>query len=267
VRRAPDSRAEARWDPARGEIDRDALDGADAVVHLAGEGVGAARWSAAHKKRVLESRVTGTTLIATTLAAMKSNAALVSSSAVGYYGLRGDEVLTESSSAGTGFLAEVAKAWEAATTPASDAGVRVVLLRTGIVLGRDGALKPMLPFFRLGVGGPLGSGKQWWSWISLADTVGLIRHAITSTAVSGPMNVTAPEPATNADVARALGKVLHRPSIVPVPAFALSLLKGREMTREAILASQRALPTVALATGYGFRHPELEGALAASLKR
>jgi uncharacterized protein (TIGR01777 family) len=261
------ARDAVRWDPTRAEIDRDALEGADAVVHLAGEGIGAKRWSAAQKRRVLESRVAGTTLIATTLASMKSNAVLVSASAVGYYGLRGDQILTESSTPGTGFLAEVCKAWEAATQPAADAGIRVVKLRTGIVLGRDGALKRLLPFFRLGVGGRLGTGKQWWSWISLADTVGLIRHAITSANVVGPMNVTGPDPATNADVSRALGRVLHRPAVVPVPSFALSLAMGPEFAREVILASQRALPTVALETGYSFRHPDLDGALAASLGR
>ena len=269
VRRAAGAPDEASWDPAAGTIDQPALQGVDAVVHLAGEGIGERRWSAAQKQRILSSRVDGTRLIASTLAAMheRNGAApvLVNASAVGYYGLRGDEVLTEESPAGTGFLADVVKAWEAATQPASDAGVRVVRLRSGIVLGRHGALGRMLPFFKLGIGGPLGSGRQWWPWIALDDVIGLIRHAIATPSLSGPMNVTSPNPARNKDVARALGRVLRRPAVVPVPAFALSLLMGRELTHEVILAGQRAVPEVALANGYRFVHSELEPALRAAV--
>jgi len=263
---APD---EASWDPGAGTIDRAALEGVDAVVHLAGEGIGERRWTAEQKERILTSRVDGTRLVASTLASMAGGGAgapvLVNASAVGYYGLRGDEELTEESPAGTGFLAEVVKAWEAATAPASEAGGRVVLLRSGIVLGRHGALGRMLPFFKLGLGGPLGNGHQWWPWVALDDVLGLIRHAIATPSLSGPMNVTSPNPARNKDVARALGRVLHRPSLLPVPAFALSLLMGRELTHEVILAGQRALPAVAEATGYRFVHPELEPALRAAV--
>lgn len=268
VRRPAKAEDEASWDPGAGTIDRAALEGVDAVVHLAGEGIGERRWSAEQKKRILFSRVDGTRLVASTLASMGANApVLVNASAVGYYGLRGDEELTEASAAGTGFLADVVKAWEAATAPASEAGGRVVMLRSGIILGRHGALGRMLPFFKLGLGGPLGSGRQWWPWVALDDVIGLVRHAITTSSLSGPMNVTSPNPARNKDVARALGRVLHRPSLLPVPAFALSLLMGRELTHEVILAGQRALPAVAQATGYRFVHPELEPALQAAVGR
>ena len=267
VRRDPTGAGEARWDPVGGHIDRVALGGTSAVVHLAGESIGARRWSRAEKARLVESRVAGTKLISATLAEVQPDAVLVSASAVGYYGVCGDEVLTESSPAGAGFLASLCVAWEQATAPASDAGMRVVRLRTGIVLGREGALGRMLPLFRLGLGGRLGSGKQWWSWIALADAVGLIRHAITTSSLTGPMNVTSPNPARFADVARALGRVLHRPTVLPVPALALGLVMGREMTREVILASQRALPEVAQQSGYQFQHTDLDAALAASLAR
>lgn len=263
---APGATDEASWEPAAGTIDRGALERADAVVHLAGEGIGERRWSAEQKQRILSSRVDGTRLIASTLAAMGPSApVLVNASAVGYYGLRGDEVLTEESPPGTGFLADVVRAWEGATSAAADAGVRVVLLRSGIVLGPHGALGRMLPFFRLGIGGPLGSGRQWWPWIALEDVVGLIRHAIDTPSLAGPMNVTSPNPARNKDVARALGRVLRRPALLPVPSFALSLLMGRELTREVILAGQRALPAVAEASGYEFVHRELEPALRAAV--
>jgi uncharacterized protein (TIGR01777 family) len=265
---APGAPDEASWDPEGGTIDRAALEGVDAVVHLAGEGIGERRWSDAQKQRILSSRVKGTSLVASTLAAMGADApVLVSGSAVGYYGLRGDEVLTEASSPGTGFLADVVKAWEGATEPASAAGVRVVLLRTGIVLGRHGALGRMLPFFKAGIGGRLGSGRQWWPWVALDDVVGVVRHAITTPSLSGPMNATAPNPARNAEVARALGRVLHRPSLLPVPAFALSLLMGRELTHEVILAGQRAVPAAAEASGYRFAHPDLEPALQVAVGR
>jgi uncharacterized protein (TIGR01777 family) len=268
VRREARAGDEASWDPAGGTLDRDALEGVDAVVNLAGEGIGERRWSPEQKQRILFSRVDGTRLLATTLASMGAAApALVNASAVGYYGLRGDEELTEESSAGAGFLADVVKAWEAATLPASEAGVRVVRLRTGIVLGRHGALGRMLPFFKLGLGGPLGSGRQWWPWVAIDDVVGLIRHAIATPSLSGPMNVTSPQPARNRDVARALGRVLRRPSVLPVPSFALSLLMGRELTHEVILAGQRALPAVAQASGYRFVHTELEPALRAAVGR
>ncbi|HEX7169009.1 MAG TPA: TIGR01777 family oxidoreductase [Acidimicrobiales bacterium] len=272
VRRPPAASDEATWDPAAGTVDRTAIEGAEAVVHLAGEGLGEKRWSDQQKKRILDSRVQGTTAIARAVADVTTanggtGPVLVSGSAVGYYGLRGDEVLTEKSSAGDGFLAHVVREWEAAAAPAAEAGARLVLLRTGIVLGRSragaGALSRMLPLFKLGLGGKLGSGRQWWSWVSLADEIGIVRHAIASDAVEGPINATAPNPATNADVAKALGKALHRPAVLPVPAFALGIVMGRELTREVALAGQRVLPAVAERTGYSFRHPTLDEGLAA----
>ncbi len=265
VRRAPRSAGEVRWDPPAGTIDAAALEGIDAAVHLAGEGIGEKRWSAAQKQRILDSRVLGTDLLARTLADLDAGpAVLVSGSAIGWYGPRGDEVLTEHSPPGTGFLAEVARHWELATAAAEAAGIRVVHLRTGIVLSRrGGSLGRLLPLIRLGVGGPLGTGRQWWSWVSLDDEVGLIRHAIGTPTVRGPMNATAPEPARNADVIRALGRALHRPTVLPAPSFALRLVLGREMADEVVLAGQRVVPEVATETGYGFRHPDLASAVAA----
>lgn len=268
VRREPSGAGQARWDPAAGTIDRDALERADAVVHLAGEGIGEKRWTDAQRRKILESRVQGTSTVARGLADIAADGkqrTLVSGSAVGYYGLRGDEILTEESSAGAGFLADVCKQWEASAEPAEAAGVRVVYLRTGIVLGPSGALGRMLPLFKLGLGGKLGSGKQWWSWISLPDEVGLIRHAIDTAGLSGPMNATAPHPATNAEITKTLAKVLNRPAIVPVPAFALSVVMGKELTDEVIMAGQRVLPEVAQTSGYAFRHPTLEEGLRAAI--
>ena len=272
VRRDASAADEASWDPAGGTIDRAAVERVDAIVNLAGEGIGEKRWTAEQKRKIRESRINGTTTVARALAEVHGSAAsrstgpvLVSGSAVGYYGLRGDEVLTEQSTPGTGFLADVAKEWEAATRPAEDAGLRVVHTRTGIVLGKEGAMSRMLPMFKLGLGGKLGSGAQWWSWISLTDAIGLFRHAIDTNAVAGPMNVTGPEPARFSDVAKALGKVLHRPALLPVPKFALSVVLGSELAEEVALAGQRALPEVALATGYMFEHRSLEDGLRASV--
>lgn len=269
VRREPAKPDEAAWDPSAGSIDRDALARADAVVHLAGEGIGEKRWTERQKRKILQSRIDGTSTVARALADLATDGVhpvLVSGSAVGYYGLRGDEVLTERSSAGTGFLAEVVKQWEAAAQPAVAAGVRVAWIRTGIVLGRSGAMGRMLPLFKLGLGGKLGSGRQWWSWISLADEVGIIRHAIDTPGLEGPINATAPNPATNAEITKALGRVLHRPAVLPVPTFALSIVMGKELTDEMIMAGQRAVPEVATSTGYTFRHPTLEEGLRAAVR-
>ena len=269
VRRPASGPDEATWDPAAGTIDAGALAGIDGAVHLAGEGIGDSRWSDEHKRRVLDSRVQGTTLLARTLAELSPRpAVLVSGSAVGFYGDRGDEVLTEDSSAGTGFLADVAREWEASTAPAEAAGIRVVHLRTGIVLsGKGGALKKALPIFKAGIGGNLGSGKQWWSWISLDDEVGLILHALRNESVRGPLNGTAPAPATNAQFSKALGRAVHRPVVMPVPKTALHVLYGREMAKEMMFASQRAMPERAKGTGYGFCHPTLEQALETALAK
>jgi uncharacterized protein (TIGR01777 family) len=247
------------WDPEGGRIDPAVLDGFDAVVHLAGEGIGEHRWSDEHKRRVLDSRVNGTRALARAVAASGSVKVLVSGSAIGYYGDRGDEELTESSSAGTGFLAGVAQQWEAA---AADAGVRTVLLRTGIVLSpKGGALGKQLLPFKAGAGGRLGSGRQWQSWVHIDDEVGAIVHALSNPDVSGPLNATAPNPVTNADFTKALGHALHRPAVLRVPPLALKAMFGREMTDEMLLAGQRVLPAKLSSTGYSFLHPELGQAL------
>jgi len=255
------------WDPDRGEIDAGALEGVGAVVHLAGEGIGNKRWNAEHKARVKDSRIRGTSLLAQTLAQLeKAPKVLVSGSAVGYYGDRGDEVLTETSRPGNDFLAEVCTAWEGATAPAKEAGVRVAHIRTGIVLsGRGGVLPKMLTPFRFGVGGKLGSGRQWVSWIALEDEVGAIVRLLEDESLSGPFNLTAPNPVTNADLTKAIGAALHRPTLIPAPAFALKAVLGPEMADELLLVSQRALPTRLLDSGFTFAHSEIGEALRVAL--
>lgn len=260
--RRPASGDTATWNPATGAIDRDALEGLDAVIHLAGEDISRGRWTTEKKHRIRQSRVAGTSLLADALGGLKHKpAVLVSTSAVGIYGDRGDEILTETSRTGDGFLADVGTAWEAATTPAAEAGIRVARLRFGIVLDpAGGALERMLLPFRLGVGGPLGSGKQWVSWLTRAELVRIIRFAIITPALAGPVNAVSPSPVTFAALARTLGQVLRRPALLPVPPFALRLLFG-EMADEMLLASQRCLPEALQAAGYQFQSPELEGAL------
>jgi len=255
------------WDPDRGDIDADGLEGVGAVVHLAGEGIGDRRWNEAHKAKVKESRRKGTSLLAETLAKLnKAPKVLVSGSAVGYYGDRGDEVLTESSRPGSDFLASVCTAWEAATAPAKEAGIRVAHIRTGIVLsGRGGVLPKMLPPFKFGAGGRLGSGRQWVSWIALEDEVGAIVHLLGDDTLAGPFNLTAPNPVTNAEMTKAIGAALHRPTLLPAPAFALKAVLGTEMAEELLLVSQRALPTRLLDSGFTFQHPELGEALEVAL--
>jgi uncharacterized protein (TIGR01777 family) len=255
--------SEPRWDPAKGEIDAGALEGADAVVHLAGVGIGDRRWSEDHKRAVLDSRVQGTTLVAKTLASLSQRPpVLVSASAMGYYGDRGDEVLTEGAGPGTGFLTEVCVQWEAATVAAEDAGVRVVHLRTGLVLSpAGGALKQMLLPFRLGAGGRIGSGRQWWSWISIGDEVGAILHLLGNETVRGPVNLTAPNPVTNAEFTKTLGRVLGRPTLLPTPTLALKALFGGDAVDEMFLGGQRVVPEKLLVSGYQFRHPTLDPTL------
>jgi uncharacterized protein len=262
VRRMPET-GEARWDPAAGQIDAAALEGHDAVVHLAGAGIGDHRWTDDHKRAVLQSRVKGTTLLAETIAALANKPeVLASSSAVGYYGLRGDEVLTEDSGPGTGFLSEVCQQWEAATAPAEDAGLRVVHFRTGLVLSPEGgALKQMLLPFKLGIGGRIGTGRQWWSWIAMEDEVGAILHLLDGGTARGPANLAAPNPVTNEEFTRTLNHVLRRPTLLPTPTFALKAMFGREAVEEMFLGGQRVQPARLQAESYGFRHPELEGAL------
>lgn len=251
------------WDPDRGEIDSEALEGVEAVVHLAGEGIGARRWNDEHKARVKDSRTRGTGLLAETLAKLgKAPKVLVSASGVGYYGDRGDEVLTESSRPGSDFLAEVCTAWEAAAAPAKEAGIRVAHMRSGVVLsGRGGALPRMIIPYKFGVGGKLGSGRQWMSWISLEDEVAAIVHLLADDSLSGAFNFTAPNPVTNLDMTKAIGAALHRPTLIPAPAFALKAALGPEMAQELLLVSQRALPTRLLDSGFTFAHPEIVDAL------
>jgi len=261
VRTAPQSSDDIVWDPMRGVLSPGDLEGADAVVHLAGEPL-AHRWTPARKRAIRESRVRGTELVARTIAALdRKPRVLLSGSAVGIYGDRGDEPLDEESALGSGFLAAVAREWEAASMAAADAGVRVVLLRTGIVLSpKGGALERLLLPFRMGVGGPIGSGRQWMSWISLDDHVRAMEHALATTGLRGPVNLVSPNPVTNAEFAATLGRVLSRPALVPVPAFALELAYG-EMARATILAGQRVMPKVLLRTEFHFAQPTLEQAL------
>lgn len=266
--RRPAGAGEVRWDPARGELSADALAGADAVVHLAGAGIGDHRWTAEYRREILESRVRSTTLLAERIAECGQRPpVLLSGSAIGVYGASDDRELDETSPAGAGFLADVCVQWEAATAAAAAAGTRVVHLRTGIVLTpKGGALKKMLPLFRLGAGGPFGNGRQWQSWISLDDEVGAIRHLLTAD-VHGAVNLTAPEPVDGRTFARTLGKVLHRPSLLPVPAFGPRLLLGRELADALLFTGQRVMPRVLQQSGYAFRHPTLESALRGVLGR
>ncbi|MGI8684736.1 MAG: TIGR01777 family oxidoreductase [Acidimicrobiales bacterium] len=260
---------EVAWDPDAGTIDAAALGGVEGVVHLAGVGIGDKRWTPEQKERIRGSRVQGTGVLAKALASLPTPPrVLVSGSAVGYYGDRGDEILTEESSPGDGFLAEVVRAWEDATVPAADAGIRVVKLRSGIVQDPSGgALRKQLPMFKIGVGGPLGNGRQWVSWITLEDEIAAILHLLGDDTLAGPVNVTAPEPVTSAGLAHALGKAVHRPAVLPVPKAALGLVVGRQMADEMITASQRAMPARLLAAGFTFRHPEVGPAMAALLQR
>jgi len=267
--RAPPGPGEVRWDIGAGTIDAVALEGHDAAVHLAGVGLGARRWTEAFKREIRDSRVRGTTLLCEALAKLdRPPRVLVSASAVGYYGDRGDEELTEASPAGRGFLTDVVKAWEAATEPASEAGIRVVRVRSGVVLSpKGGALQRQLSVFRLGIGGRLGSGRQWLSWISLDDEVGAIRHLIRTQSLRGAVNATAPNPVTNDAFTKTLGAVLRRPTVVPVPRVALRAAFGREMVSEMLLASLRVLPRALEASGFRFQHPVLTDALPTLLQK
>jgi uncharacterized protein len=260
--RRADGAREVLWNPARGELDAAELEGHDAAIHLAGDPIAEGRWTDEKKRRIRESRVQGTTLLSATLAKLKTPPrVLLSASAVGYYGDRGAETLTETSAAGADFLADVCREWEASTDAAKGAGVRVVLLRFGVVFsGKGGALVKMLTPFKLGVGGKIGSGEQYMSWIALDDVVGAILHALAHEELQGAVNVVAPRPVTNAEFTKTLGGVLGRPTIFAVPAFAARLAFG-EMADAALLASQRIEPARLKATNYQFKYPELEGAL------
>ncbi|MCI0355859.1 MAG: TIGR01777 family oxidoreductase [Acidobacteria bacterium] len=263
---ARDLATEIVWNPAA-PLDPAALEGLDAVVHLAGESI-AGLWTAGKKARIRDSRVLGTRHLATALAqCVKRPRVLVCASAIGYYGDRGDEVLREDSPSGSGFLPEVCREWEAAAQPARDAGIRAVHLRFGMVASPTGrALKQMLLPFKLGLGGRMGSGRQYMSWISLDDAVGVLQYALITDSLAGPVNAVAPDSITNAEFTKTLGAVLHRPTIFPVPEFVLRILLG-EMGEEILLASQRVEPARLLASGYTFKHPRLKVALEEMLKK
>ncbi len=263
TRRPPrDAAREMYWNAEKGEIDAAKLEGAAAVVHLAGENIAGRRWTDAFKRELRDSRVKGTQLIAEAFArATDKPRALVCASAIGYYGNRGENIMTESSPPGDDFLAEVCREWEAACQPARDAGVRVVNARIGVILSpQGGALAKMLTPFKLCVGGKVGSGRQFMSWIALDDVVEALRFLVVTPSVSGPVNLTAPNPATNAEFAKTLGRVLGRPTIFPMPAFAARLAFG-EMADALLLSSTRVSPRALEGVGFRFRHPELEAAL------
>jgi uncharacterized protein (TIGR01777 family) len=255
------------WDPyAASPISLKALEGTTAAVHLSGANLAGHRWTSAYKCEIRDSRITPTRALATMLAALQPKpAVLVSASAIGIYGDQGDEILTEASSSASGFLPELCLEWERATQPAADAGIRVVHLRFGVVLTPEGgALAKILPIFRAGLGGELGSGRQWISWIALPDAIRVIEFALQTASLSGPINLVAPNPVTNSDFTRALGHALHRPAVLRVPAFALRWAIG-QMAQDTILGSQRVLPARLSAAGFNFEYPEIEAALEAVL--
>jgi uncharacterized protein (TIGR01777 family) len=262
VRREVRGHHEIRWIPAADEIDAAALDGVDAVVHLAGQNLAAQRWNESFKAEIRDSRVRGTQLLCKTLAGLATRpAVLVSASATGYYGSRGDEIVDEASSSGAGFLADVCCQWEAATEPARAAGIRVVNLRLGVVLSpHGGALAQMLTPFKLGLGGPIANGQQYLSWIALNDLLSAISFTLRNEGMNGPVNAVAPQSVTNREFTRTLGRVLSRPTALPMPAFAARLAFG-EMADEMLLASIRVAPRKLLDAGFAFQFPELEPAL------
>ena len=261
VRRAPACSREIGWDPDGGRLDPEDLRDADAVVNLGGAGLGDHRWTAAYRRTILTSRTRPAALLAGTLASLDDRPrVLLQGSAVGYYGERGEEVLTEASEPGEGFLVDVVRAWEGATRPAEEAGVRVAHLRTGIVMSRTGgSFGRLLPLLRLGVGGPLGDGRNVWSWITLVDQVRAVEHLLTAE-VSGPVNLTAPAPARQAEIINALAHQLRRPALLRVPRIALRVVLGD--FADDVLSSQRALPTVLTSSGFQHEHPDLASAAA-----
>lgn len=255
------------WDPESGVLDPSSLAGVDAIVHLSGESIAGGPWSKKRRERIRNSRIRTTRLLAETLAQISPRpGALVTASAVGYYGSRGEDTLTEASGPGTGFLADLCRDWEAASMPAQDAGVRVTRLRTAPVLSaKGGMLAAILPIFRLGLGGRLGNGRQWMSWISLDDHLSIIERALEDSSMRGSIIAASPEPVRNAAFTKALGRAVRRPTILPAPEFALRMALGRSRAEELLLASQRVTPAALLACGFRFEHPELEEALRAVL--
>lgn len=268
VRRAPTSKTEVEWSPDRYSIALARIEGFDAVINLAGESIAEGRWTDDKKRRIRESRVKGTKLLGDALANLTvPPKTFVCASAIGYYGNRGDELLTETSAAGDNFLAKVCAEWEEATALATEKGIRVVNARFGVILDTNGgALKKMLPPFRMGVGGKIGSGRQWMSWIALDDVIGGIQFALANDSMKGPVNFVAPVPVTNAEFTKTLGKVLSRPTIFPIPAFAIKLLFG-EMGEALLLGGQRVAPERLVAERFEFSYPQLERALVHILEK
>lgn len=266
VRGAARAAGDVVWDPDAGELAPGALDGADVVVNLAGENVAGGRWTADRRRRILESRTRSTGLLATAAAGLaRKPRAFVNASAIGIYGDRGDDVLDEASTPGRGFLADVCRAWEAATGPAEEAGIRTVKARFGVILARDGgALAKMMTPFKMGAGGPIGSGRQWMSVVDLDDAVAAVHAAALDEALAGPVDVVCPEPIRQADFARALGRALHRPAFMPLPAFAVKAAMG-DMGEEMLLASQRVVPRRLDAAGFTFAHRDAASSLAAQV--
>ncbi|MCG5212206.1 TIGR01777 family oxidoreductase [Streptosporangium sp. KLBMP 9127] len=269
VRRAPQGVDESFWNPAEGLIDRGALEGAEAVVHLAGAGIGDHRWTGTRRREILRSRVEGTRTLVTALTELdRKPEALLSASGIHYYGDTGDRIVDESGAKGTGFLTDVVARWEAETEPAAAAGIRVATLRTALVLSRSGgSMARMLPIFRMGLGAPLGSGRQYWSWITIDDWVNAVQHILKSpdisTPITGPVNLTSPEPVTNREFTKCLGKALKRPTMpLAVPGFALTMALGG-FAEEGVLTGPRAVPGRLLDTGYVFRHNRLDAAFSA----
>ncbi|MGX7680495.1 TIGR01777 family oxidoreductase [Jatrophihabitans sp. DSM 45814] len=269
VRRAASSPAESEWHPEQEVLDPAALAGADAVISLSGAGIGDKRWTPGYKQVLLQSRLQPTGTIARALAAMSPEdrpGVWLSASAIGFYGERGDQPLPEDAAAGTGFLADLVSQWEAATQPAVEAGVRVATLRTGLVLsGSGGMVKRLIPLYKVGIGGKLGSGQQYQSWISLADEIAAVRHLLETDSISGPVNLTGPDPVRNEEFARVLGQVLHRPSAFPTPAFGIRLVLG-EFADKGALASQRVIPNVLQSSGFQFEHGDVRSALEWAVK-
>ncbi|MFF7866767.1 TIGR01777 family oxidoreductase [Streptomyces qaidamensis] len=267
VRGTPRAAGEIRWDPEGGRVDAAGLAGCHAVVNLAGAGVGDRRWTDAYKQRIRDSRVNGTAALAGAVASLDAKErprVFVNGSAIGYYGETGERTADESTPAGEGFLPELCVEWEGATAPAQEAGVRTVFTRTGLVVSREGgAWARLFPLFRAGAGGRMGDGRQYWSFVALHDEVAAIRHLLDTDGLSGPFNVTAPNPVTNREITAAMGRVLHRPTLFPVPAAVLRTVLG-EMAGD-VLGSVRVLPTRLLESGFRFAFPEIEGALRAAL--
>ncbi|MEU1115031.1 MULTISPECIES: TIGR01777 family oxidoreductase [unclassified Streptomyces] len=266
VRREPHGADEVRWDPRKGYVDTAGLAGCTAVVNLAGAGIGDHRWTAAYKRELRDSRVLGTRALVTAMTSLdEPPRVFVNSSAIGYYGDTGTRAVDESAPAGRGFLPALCVEWEEATAPARDAGIRTVLARNGLVIGREGgAWGRLFPLFKAGLGGRLGDGRQFWSWISLYDEVAAVRHLIDTESLSGPVNLTAPDPLTNREVTAAMGRVLHRPTLFPAPAPALRLVLG-EMAGD-VLGSQRVRPARLLESGFSFTFPGIDEAIRAALR-